>query len=171
MLNPISQARNFSAITTTRLARELEVSRQYISRAEQGLYENINNRLLDWTAETLNASLGTNNEDDALQRIDIMKSYEEWQWKHRESTKSDKVLRPIEINRHYNPGIIYYHRVFVDWRRLYWNTCHEFCVDMCLHTSPVAKYEEGDIFKMPRQLKEVLSKLGLLGHGFRTNER
>ena len=53
----------------------------------------------------------------------------------------------------------------------YWDSVHGFCVDMCLHPSPVADYYEGKTYSMPEKLVEVLTELNLLGEGFKTNER
>lgn len=163
--NPISQARSFSPSSTTHLAKELEISRQYLTRAEQGLYEKPNNRILKWTVETL-----VKNGVDTTP-ADVLNDYIKWQWHHRISVKESKMLRPVSINPHYNPEIIYYHKLFKDWRELYWKTSHEFCVDMCMHTYPVMEYEEGRVYKMPALLKEVMSRLGLIGEGFKTSER
>lgn len=160
MINPITQARSSTIDNTTHLARKLEVSRQYLTRAEQGLYEKPNLKILNWTAETLNKS-----------PEEVLKDYEDWRWHHRRLVKESKSLRPVRINPHYNPPVIYYHRVFKDWRELYWKTSHEMCVDLCMHTSPVGLYEEGEAFKMPSILKEVMSRLGLIGEGFKTSER
>lgn len=164
-MNPITQARSFSTMSTTHLARELEVSRQYLTRTEQGLYEKPNSKVIKWTTETLNRN-GVNTTE-----AEVLKDYFKWQWEHRFSVKDSKTLRPVRINPHYNPEIIYYHKLFGDWRRLYWSTTHEFCVDMCMHSYPVLQYEAGEVYKMPALLKEVMSKLGLLGEGFKTNER
>lgn len=163
-MNPITKARNLSGIPTTRLAKELGVSRQYITRVEQGLYDNVNKKLLNWTADILF-------EEDEPNSTKILEDYNSWQWDHRKSSKDSKLLRPIEINPYHRPDIIYYHKVFRSWRELYWDTTHGFCVDMCLHPSSVNNYEDGSLMKMPPTMKEVLSRLGLLGEGFKTNER
>lgn len=164
-MNPITQARSYSTYSTTHLARILNVSRQYLTRTEQGLYEKPNKRIVQWTTETLNKNGHSVNE------AHVLSAYEKWQWEHRVSVKESKLLRPVQINSHYTPDVIYYHRIFRDWRELYWKSSHEFCVDMCMHSYPVIQYEEGESFKMPATLKEVMSKLGLLGDGFKTNER
>jgi transcriptional regulator with XRE-family HTH domain len=142
------------------LAKELEVSRQYVARVEQGLYEKPNHKLVNWASEVLN-----------VKPEEIIDSYSKWQWEHRFSVKNSKMLRPVGINPHYNPDIIYYHKLFRDWRDLYWKTAHEFSVDMCMHPYPVTQYEQGESYKMPALLKEVMSKLGLIGEGFKTSER
>lgn len=164
-MNPITHARSFTIDSTTRLAQKLEVSRQYLTRTEQGLYEKPNKKVIQWTTETLNKNGVKVTEEE------VLNDYLKWQWEHRFEVKDSKSLRPVEINKFYNPEIIYYHKVFREWRELYWRTSHEFCVDMCMHSYPVLQYEAGEVYKMPALLKEVLSRLGLIGEGFKTSER
>jgi transcriptional regulator with XRE-family HTH domain len=168
-MNPVSYARYLSSISTSRLAKELGVSRQYLSRLEQGIYDSVNKETLNWTVRTLNKHL-----DSPLSHGAVEQLYKEWQWQKRESCRMNKHLLPVEVtdfDRARQPEIIYYHKIFLQWRQDYWISCHEFCVDMCLHPDPVAKYEEGDTVKMPSGLKEVMGHLGLLGSGFKTSER
>lgn len=168
-MNPVSYARNLSMFSTTALAKRLEVSRQYISRLEQGLYDKPNKVLLDWTTETLNRSLEKPVSSRAVEQL-----YKEWQWQKRESSKMSKILRPVTITEYdkvTQPEIIYYHKIFKQWRQGYWMSAHSFCVDMCLHPSPVVDYEDGITQSMPNNLKDVLTHLDLMGAGFKTNER
>lgn len=168
-MNPISYARNLSSYSTTSLAKNLSVSRQYISRLEQGLYDKPNKVLLNWTADTINKSLEKEVTPENVEQL-----YKEWQVEKRRGTKADKSLRPCsvtEFDRVRQPKIMYYHKIFRQWRSDYWNTAHSFCVDMCLHPSPVVDYEEGNTHTMPTGLREVLQSLGLIGDGFKTSER
>lgn len=160
MISPIAKARSLSSYSTTALAKQLEVSRQYLTRTEQGLYEKPNKKVVNWTANQLN-----------ITPDEVLNQYLLWQWHHRLTVKESKLLRPVTINKFHNPDVIYYHKLFRDWRAQYWNTVHEMCVDMCMHTYPVLEYEAGNVYKMPALLKEVMSKLGLLGEGFKTSER
>jgi transcriptional regulator with XRE-family HTH domain len=174
-MNPVSYARYLSSHSTTALAKRLDVSRQYISRLEQGLYDKPNKVLLDWTTSTLNKSL-----DKPVTNTAVENLYREWQWQKRESTKVNMSLLPCSVTEHdkvrqqvENKGatIIYYHRIFRQWRQDYWVSPHAFCVDMCLHPSPVVDYEEGLTHTMPNNLKKVMLELGLIGEGFKTSER
>lgn len=170
-MNPVSHARYLSSYSTTALSKHLGVSRQYINRLEQGLYDKPNQKLLEWVATTLNKSL-----DDTKQiNASIVEQlYREWQWQRRESCKDNKSLRSLEIteyDRVRQPDIMYYHRVFRQWRMDNWISPHAFCVDMCLHPSPVVDYEEGNTQSMPSNLKKVLIQLDLLGKEFKTSER
>lgn len=173
-MNPITYARYLAANSSSRLAKDLGVSRQYLSRLEQGLYDKPNKEVADWVATTINRSLDKKVTPEVIEQL-----YREWQWQQRESTKLNKALMPVEVTEYIKiaqpefreHGIIYYHKVFKQWRADYWSTAHSFCVDMCLHTAPVAEYEEGETITMPNQLKKVLTGLHLIGTGFKTSER
>jgi len=173
-MNPITYARYFSSYSSMALSRKIGVSRQYLSRVEQGLYDKPNEKLLSWATETLNSHLDKPVTSDA-----VMQLYREWQWQQRESNKLNKAVRPLEVSEHdlvsqpsfRHHGVIYYHKVFTQWRSDYWNSSHSFCVDMCLHPGPVTEYEEGETYTMPNQLKKVLTNLNLVGTGFVTSER
>jgi len=168
-MNPVSYARYLSSLSTTRLAKEIGVSRQYISRLEQGIYDKPSKEMLNWTVKTLNKHL-----QDPVTHSAVEQLYREWQWQKRESCKVNKHLLPVgvtDFDRARQPEIIYYHKIFLQWRQDFWISSHEFCVDMCLHPSPVVDYEEGNTVKMPSNLKVVMTHLGLLGSGFKTSER
>lgn len=168
-MNPVSYARHLTTFSTTALAKRLSVSRQYLSRLEQGLYDKPNGTLTSWTASVLNKHL-----DKPVSAADVEEAYQQWQWEKRNSVKKNLVLRPCsvtEYDRVRQPEIIYYHRVFKMWREGYWTSTHAFCVDMCLHPSPVTDYEEGNTQSMPSNLKAVMRGLNLIGEGFKINER
>jgi transcriptional regulator with XRE-family HTH domain len=169
-MNPISHARYLSTMSTMQLSKRLDVSRQYISRLEQGLYDRPNKELLNWTVSTLNRNLA---EDKHVTPVAVEQLYKEWQWQKRQSCKINKSLLPCrvsEFDRVEQPDIIYYHKIFARWRSDNWESTHSFCVDMCLHPSPVGDYEDGQTRKMPNSLKDVMMRLGLLGNGFKTGE-
>lgn len=170
-MNPITQARYLSTFSTTALARKLGVSRQYLSRLEQGIYDKPNRELLDWTVSTLNR----NRPDGKRITPQVVEQlYKEWQWQRRESCAMDKSLIPCSLTEYdfiSQPEVIYYHKVFKQWREIYWDSSHAFCVDMCLHPDPISKYEEGISLSMPKHLVATLTQLNLLGEGFKTSER
>src|SRR5690606_28984346 len=147
-----------------------------ISRVEQGIYEKPNKDVSKWASEVINRNV------DEARKVTpevVEQLYKEWQWQHRESVKLNKALKPISVTDFHRvsqssfreDGIIYYHRIFTQWRGDYWHSSHAFCVDMSLHTSPVAEYEEGATITMPNMLKKVLTELKLIGEGFKTSER
>jgi Helix-turn-helix. len=171
-MNPVTHARYLSTLSTTALAKKLHVSRQYISRLEQGLYDKPNEAVLSWTTDILNNNLASDSQTNVAE---VEKYYRAWQWQHRELTKDSLFLKPLEVTKYdkviQSEGVIWYYRLFKQWRSDYWNTAHTFCVDMCLHPGPVVDYEDGKTSKMPGTLKEVLNHLGLLGQNFKTGER
>src|SRR5688572_2105305 len=108
-MNPVSYARYLSSLSTTRLAKNLGVSRQYLSRLEQGIYDKLNKETLNWTVQTLNKHLDKPVSHGAVEQL-----YREWQWQKRESCKMNKHLMPVsvtEFDRVKQPEIIYYHKI------------------------------------------------------------
>lgn len=176
-MNPVAYARYLSTSTSmARLAKELHVSKQYIGRLEQGLYDAPNPVVAEWTAKVLNK----NSEEEVNQDV-VEELYHAWQDERRASTKNDLALKPVivtefdRISQRAKYGgtsdIIYYHLVFGQWVYSYWTSTHNFCVAMCLHPSPVADYIEGKTHSMPNKLRDVLVNLDLIGEGFKTHER
>ena len=173
-MNPISHARLLAGVSTTKIARELKVSKQYISRLEQGIYETPNKVVASWAASILRKNSSHSIGPETVEAL-----YNKWQWDRRENTKANRGLRPVTVS-HYDKvsqraqngsDVIYYHKIFGQWVSSYWDSAHSFCVAMCLHPSPVADYIDGATHSMPKKLAEVLSQLDLIGEGFKTNER
>jgi transcriptional regulator with XRE-family HTH domain len=176
-MNPVSYARYLANISTNALAKKLGVSRQYISRLEQGIYDKPNKELLNWTVSTINRNTPT---EKHVSHKAVEQLYKEWQWQKRESCAMSKSLRPVEVTewdivrqkaQNRQDDLIYYHQIFAQWRGDYWTTTHAFCVDMCLHPSSVTDYEEGNTVTMPKNLRDVLLQMKLIGEGFKTGER
>lgn len=175
-MNPVSHARFLTSTSAARLSRDIKVSKQYISRLEQGIYEKPNPAILKWTAGVLNS-----NTDAKINEATVEQLYKEWQWGQRHSLKLNKLLKPVEVTNYDrisqaarlggNSSVIYYHLVFGQWLQSYWDSVHAFCVGMCLHPSPVADYVEGKAYSMPNKLIEVMEELELIGEGFKTSER
>lgn len=175
-MNPVAYARYLSTTSATKLSKELKVSKQYISRLEQGIYDSPNENVLKWAAAILNKS----SESEVNQKI-VEQLYREWQWQQRETQKVQRVLKPVAVTNYDRISqkaaaggtndLIYYHTIFSQWLFSYWDTVHGFCVNMCLHPSPVADYIEGRTHSMPNKLRDVMLHLNLIGEGFKTNER
>lgn len=173
-MNPVAYARYLSTMSTTKLSRELKVSKQYISRLEQGIYDKPNQTVMDWAATSLNKHLSEPITAEVVEQL-----YREWQWQQRESTKLNRALMPVSVTKYDrvsqaavngNEHVIYYHTIFGQWVASYWDSAHSFCVAMCLHPSPVASYIDGETNSMPSKLRDVLTQLNLIGEGFKTNE-
>lgn len=175
-MNPVSHARYLATMSTTKLSRELKVSKQYISRLEQGLYDKPNKTVMNWAATEL-----SKHTDKSITEAQVEMLYRNWQWSQRQSTKENRLLKPVEVTKFDRvsqaaalggeTNVLYYHKIFGQWVGAYWDSVHSFCVQMCLHPSPVAEYIDGATHSMPNKLRDVLIKLDLIGEGFKTNER
>lgn len=177
-MNPISYARNLELLSSGALSKKLKISRQYLNRVEQGLYQEPNKKLLDWAAEILTKNRGSGKPITSDQ---IMHGYRAWQWEHRRLSKDALAIKPITITdldrmrqtgrADAHPSEVQFYKFFNSWREGYWYTVHNFCVDFCLHPDPVNTYEDGESYKMPKQLREVMEKLELVGDGFDVTKR
>lgn len=145
--NPITKARLDMALSANALARRLGVSRQYLSRAEQGTYSSLNPALLKWVANAVNI-----HPDAIMQRYVLFQ-------KARRHDAIEK-LQPHKLIRHQSSDAG--HVIFERWRAGYWTSPLAFSVDFCIHPDLVTKYEEGIQKSMPKQLKAALIENGLL---------
>lgn len=173
-MNPISYARLLSTTSISQLARDLKVSKQYISRLEQGLYDKPNKEIMKWAADQINRHASRQ-----ISAADVERLYRAWQWKKREEEKANRGLQKVEVTKYdrisqeaeYGSEVLFYYKVFGQWVATHYDSPHKFCVAMCLHPSPVAEYIEGRARAMPKMLAEVLYKLDLIGEGFKVDER
>lgn len=145
--NPITQARIGAAMSSNALAKRLGLSRQYLSRAEQGTYSSLNPKLVKWVSDTIPISSRW-----------VEKSYEEFQKAQRRATVER--VEPHRLERHgsKSPGGVLFER----WRSGYWNSPNSFAVDFCVHPDLVMKYEEGIQLNMPKQIRQALSEVNLI---------
>lgn len=145
--NPITDARIMQAISANQLAKRLGLSRQYLSRAEQGTYSNLNPALKRWVANALSIGVAS-----------VEKRYLVFQAAQRRATVEK--IDPHRLERHSSdePG----HVIFERWRNGYWSSPMSFAVAMCVHPDSVQKYEEGIQKKMPDQLHFALSQMDLI---------
>lgn len=123
------------------LAKRLGLSRQYLSRAEQGTYSSLNPSLRKWTANALSISVN-----------DVDKLYAAFQKSQRRQTIERIDPHKLERNQSNEPG----HLVFERWRSGYWTSPTQFAIAFCIHPDSIQKYEEGIQRKMPKQLLEAL---------------
>lgn len=145
--NPIVDARLEKSYSANALAKRLGLSRQYISRAEQGTYSSLNPSLIKWVAEALNISSGA-----------VMNQYAKFQKAQRYATIED--IGPHKLERHGSslPG----HEIFERWRSGYWTSPIQFSIAFCVHPDATQKYEEGIQRKMPTQIREALLGVKLI---------
>ena len=130
------------------LAKRLGLSRQYISRAEQGTYSSLNPALLKWTSDTL-----------AITVKWVVQGYEHFQNTQRRATTEK--IEPHRLIRHsgnFSPGGVLFER----WRSGYWNSPTAFAIDFCVHPDLVTKYEEGIQKTMPKVIRQALIENQLL---------
>lgn len=149
--NPVADARLAQSMSGPALAKRLGLSRQYISRVEQGTYSKLNPALQKWTAEALNINLAA-----------VSHRYEVFQKASRIATKER--FNPHKLERHGSslPG----HVIFERWRSGYWTSPVQFAVAFCVHPDMVQKYEENIVNKMPQQVFEALLEVKLIDNNW-----
>lgn len=148
VINPVTEARLTMAMSGPALAKRLGLSRQYISRAEQGTYSSLNPALLKWTANAMQWTAQSTE-----------RRYRAFQSAQRRATLER--YDPHKLERHEgnnSPGAV----IFEKWRSGYWNSSVAFAVAFCVHPDSVTKYEEGILKTMPKQIKDALEEVDLL---------
>lgn len=144
--NPVTQARIETAISSNTLARRLGLSKQYLSRVEQGTYSSLNPALLKWVGNALKWTTES-----------VTQRYVLFQKATRRATIEK--IQPHRLVRNSNdPGGLLFER----WRSGYWNSPHAFATDFCIHPDLIQKYEEGITKTMPKQLKAAMIENGIL---------
>jgi transcriptional regulator with XRE-family HTH domain len=135
------------SISSSALGKRLGLSKQYLSRVEQGTYSSLNPALLRWVAN----AMGWTNES-------TLRRYVEFQKLKRAATVDE--IRPHKLTRKNltAPG----HRIFENWRSGYWNSPMAFANDFCVHPDLVSKYEDGIQKTMPKQIREILLQHDLI---------
>lgn len=145
--NPITDARLEKSMSGPALAKRLGLSRQYLSRAEQGTYASLNPALQRWVSNALNI-----HPDAVKQR------YVAFQKKQRLET-FDRI-QPHRLERHdsHESGSTLFER----WREGYWTSPTQFAIAFCVHPDTVQKYEEGIQKKMPGDIFRALLEVNLI---------
>lgn len=166
-MNPIRVARNLETLSQGALATKLGLSRPYIVRAEQGCYVRPGTPLEHFVSRTMR-----------IPPQEVMRKYREFQSSQRKFTIEqrlygmEKLGAPAEISSEEDTKhIVFPHQLFAKWREGYWATVTQFSVDLCVHPYSVAHYEDGDMYSMPEQLREVLTECNLLDEGFLNDKR
>jgi transcriptional regulator with XRE-family HTH domain len=145
--NPVTEARLAMALSGPALAKRLGLSRQYLSRAEQGTYSSLNPALLRWVSNAMHWT-ATSTE----------RRYEQFQRAQRRATREK--IEPHKLERHdsKSPGGV----IFERWRSGYWNSPTAFAIAFCVHPDLVTKYEEGIAKAMPKQIRQALAEVNLI---------
>lgn len=144
--NPIVDARLSIAMSANQLARQLGLSRQYISRAEQGTYSSLNPALLKWVANVRRTSPQA-----------IEDRYQRFQNATRRATI--ETVNPAKLVRRSDATGA---TIFERWRSGYWHSPLAFANGLCVHPDLVTKYEEGITKRMPKEVKKVLEQFDLI---------
>lgn len=148
IVNPITDARMKLQMSSNSLARRLGLSRQYLSKAEQGTYTNLNPALLLWTSNAL-----------GITRQKVNEQYWNFQAATRKQTKDSigphRLVRAIGNNE---TGSV----IFKRWREGYWPSHIAFSSAMCVHPETVKNYEEQIGHTMPFPLKQALFEVDLI---------
>lgn len=146
--NPITEARLSISMTLNSLAKRLGLSRQYVSRAEQGTYTTLNPALTKWVAEISNIS-----------RKAVVERYLAFQSATRKVTAENVSPEPLHRRSTDNrPG----YEIFTAWREGYWPSVIAFCNALCVHPETVNGYEEGQRPQMPEPIRRALSEVELI---------
>lgn len=154
--NPIKKLRRNLHMSQGKLGFQIGVTRQYISRLEQGEYADINAGLLRFFKEELDV-------DERGLRF----NYAHWQTLKRRFTVRIRVVEVLEAP----VGEVPFYRAFRVWRKRYFKSVADFAKSMCVNSNLISLYETGKCRSMPVQLKTALIDGGLLGEGFKTNAR
>lgn len=145
--NPIVEARALAAMSLKRLGRELDMSAQYISSAEHGTYSDINERLVNYSAERL-----------GIDAEAVMYRYKDFQKETRRRSANE--INPKMLTRGLiaAPG----HLIFRNWRAIYWPSPVAFANAFCVHPEVVRTYEDGTRGSIPNQVLRALQSVKLI---------
>lgn len=184
MRSPVAYALERSSTQAIDLAKELDLSRQYISRACMGMHVNLNPKLLQWLVSSfvndfhgdftiVNAAIWYSKFKTA-KRLQIsiergvLPASEDGEFIKLSPVARIVIPENVYVARrgHRNEIAATNRRVrekvredFIEWRKKYWSSTYMFCSDMCLPPSTVDSYENRTVLKMPRELKEFFEWL------------
>lgn len=150
--NPIVEARLQAGYSLRRLGKRLGISAQYISRAEQGTYANLNDNLVEFVCAELDI-------DGRL----LANRYMTFQRNQRKRTAS--TIAPEKLSRNDSPDRG--HVIFTRWREQYWPSHVMFAIAFCLHPEVVRGYEDGARSSMPNTILVALNSVDLIDKSWR----
>lgn len=145
--NPITAARLDAGMSMNALAKKLGLSREYMSRAEQGTYVRLNPKLIAWVAESANIPVRS-----------VIDRYANFQNATRITTKEEINPRILERGESDWPGYM----LFTRWREDYWSSATSFSIALCIHPETVKSYEDGSRREMPERIKRVLQEAEMI---------
>lgn len=146
VINPITDGRLHMSLSSQGLAKKLGLSKQYMSRAEQGTYSSLNPALQKWVSNALNISPES-----------VRQRYVKFQQAQRRATAERIDPHILKVN-----GSEALHITFERWRSGYFPSPMAFATAFCVHPDSVQKYEEGIQKSMPIQIKNALEEVNLI---------
>ena len=152
VINPITDGRLQMSLSSQGLAKKLGLSKQYMSRAEQGTYSSLNPALQKWVSNVLNISPES-----------VRQRYVKFQQTQRRATVERIDPHHLKANGSEAPYI-----TFERWRSGYWTSPMQFANAFCVHPDSVQKYEEGIQKMMPIQIRNALEEVNLLDPSWET---
>lgn len=147
VVNPIVDARLQDGYSLKRLGKRLDMSAQYISRAEHGTYSDLNKSLVTYVSDVL-----------GIPAPAVMHRYKEFQKETRRRTAMNLNPRVLSRGTSTKSG----HELFASWRACYWPSAVAFSNAFCVHPEVVNTYEDGIRAVMPDQVKRALNHVKLL---------
>lgn len=145
--NPIADARHECGVSLQHLGKRVGLSRQYLSRAEQGTYSGLNKDLVNFASKQLGISVR-----------EVVRRYEAFQVMTRKFTADSLRPAPLQRGNSLDPGYV----IFERWRSGYWNTATAFSNGFCVHPEIVRNYEDGQLPGIPDPVKLALRSVGLM---------
>ena len=148
MENPIKRLRRERGLSQKGLADALDMSTHGLLRYEQGLYEHLSPKILEW--------IGENTNDRAYEEC----AYQEFR-KHQQWIASQWVdnLPPIQINAEAHPFVTF--REHITTRAVGTKSRIRFCILLAVNPAVVLNYDKGKQGPMPSLIKEALTNAGV----------
>src|SRR5688572_29538382 len=125
MENPIRKIRTNMNLSQAEFARRVGLTRQYISRLEQGHYAQVSVDVTSWIVS-----------EAGIIPVHVNFAYHDWQSHKRRTwaeTHNVEKLKP--------PLTGAYYKAFKEWRKTYWSSVEKFCTDLCVNAALVTVYE------------------------------
>lgn len=141
-MNPIRRARLENSLTQSELAYQCDMSRLAVIRYEQGLYQNI--------SEKITEVLGVTQD-----------SYSTWRIMQQESARP--YMKPIPFVRTNPDGehpIVQFRKIITQ-RAVGKSSQMSFCILLALHPGTVAQYEKCRLRKLPNAIRVALHNAGV----------
>lgn len=149
-MNPIKELRTKHNLTQRALAEQAGISPTALLRYEQGLYENVSEKILDVLVDI----------DDSALAQNLNALYTIWRNEHREeAAKYFQPLPHLVVIGDEHPFVTF--RRTITMRAVGKDSRIAFCILLALHPSVVLDYEANKQAGMPHMIKAALLTAGL----------